>query len=170
MVKKQFNLRGDGQTGKGRRFFSASGPRNRWGMRSRFRIRAVEFLAGKIGGHSRLGVEETRKLAAYLGKEGGPITEELITELVPDFRRVIFSKPRKPFFQRPPMGPRCHRASFLSRQGRPPPARHPAKPQPPSHPTESFIGRRGIGSEPKVEQGKARTVGTQARSPLLGFG
>lgn len=59
---------------------------------------AVEFLAGKIGGHSRLGVEETRKLAAYLGKEGGFITEELITDLVPDFGEGDFFEASEAFF------------------------------------------------------------------------
>ena len=58
----------------------------------------LEFLAGKIGGHSRLGVEETRKLAAYLGKDGGPITEELITELVPDFGEGDFFEASEAFF------------------------------------------------------------------------
>jgi DNA polymerase-3 subunit delta len=32
-----------------------------------------------------LGVEETRKLASYIGKEGGEITEQMIIDLVPDF-------------------------------------------------------------------------------------
>lgn len=59
---------------------------------------AVEFLSGKIGGHSRLGVEETRKLASYLGKNGEPITEELITELVPDFGEGDFFEASEAFF------------------------------------------------------------------------
>jgi DNA polymerase III subunit delta len=59
---------------------------------------SVEFLAGKIGGHSRLGVEETRKMASYLGKEGGSITEELITELVPDFGEGDFFEASEAFF------------------------------------------------------------------------
>ena len=63
-----------------------------------FAFGAVEFLAGKIGGHSRLGVEETRKLSAYLGKDGGPITEELITELVPDFGEGDFFEASEAFF------------------------------------------------------------------------
>jgi DNA polymerase-3 subunit delta len=59
---------------------------------------ALEFLAGKIGGHSRLGVEETRKLASYVGQEGSPITEELITELVPDFGEGDFFEASEAFF------------------------------------------------------------------------
>ena len=66
---------------------------------------AVEFLAGKIGGHSRLGVEETRKLAAYLGQDGGPITEELITELVPDFGEGDFFEASEAFFPTTSNGP-----------------------------------------------------------------
>ena len=46
---------------------------------------ALEYLAGKIGSHARLGVEETKKMASYLGSEGQEITEELIIDLVPDF-------------------------------------------------------------------------------------
>ena len=36
---------------------------------------AVDMLAAKISGNARLGTEETRKLAAYLGDEGEEITE-----------------------------------------------------------------------------------------------
>jgi DNA polymerase III subunit delta len=59
---------------------------------------AIEYLSGKIGGHSRLGVEETRKLASYVGQEGNPITEELITELVPDFGEGDFFEASEAFF------------------------------------------------------------------------
>ena len=59
---------------------------------------AIEYLSGKIGGHSRLGVEETRKLASYVGQEGSPITEELITELVPDFGEGDFFEASEAFF------------------------------------------------------------------------
>ena len=58
----------------------------------------IEYLAGKIGGHSRLGVEETRKLASYVGKEEDPITEELITQLVPDFGEGDFFEASEAFF------------------------------------------------------------------------
>ena len=46
---------------------------------------ALEYLAGKIGAHPRMGVEETRKLSSYLGAEGGEITEQMIIDMVPDF-------------------------------------------------------------------------------------
>ena len=59
---------------------------------------AIEYLAGKIGGHSRLGVEETRKLASYVGKEEDLITEELITQLVPDFGEGDFFEASEAFF------------------------------------------------------------------------
>ena len=59
---------------------------------------ALEFLAGKIGAHSRLGVEETKKLASYLGEEGSEITEELIMQLVPDFGEGDFFEATEAFF------------------------------------------------------------------------
>ena len=59
---------------------------------------AIEFLAGKIGGHSRLGAEETRKLASYVGKEATPVTEALINELVPDFGEGDFFEASEAFF------------------------------------------------------------------------
>ena len=59
---------------------------------------ALEFLAGKIGGHPRLGVEETRKLSSYLGDDGGEITEQLIMELVPDFGEGDFFEATEAFF------------------------------------------------------------------------
>ena len=59
---------------------------------------AIEFLAGKIGGHSRLGAEETRKLASYVGKEATPVTEALINEIVPDFGEGDFFEASEAFF------------------------------------------------------------------------
>jgi len=47
--------------------------------------RAAELLVTKVGGNTRLVLEEVRKLSAYVGPKGGPITERLITELVPSF-------------------------------------------------------------------------------------
>ena len=98
VVKKQFNLRGRGQTGKGSVSFRRLVQETAGECGVDFASGAVEFLAGKIGGHSRLGVEETRKLAAYLGQDGGPITEELITELVPDFGEGDFFEASEAFF------------------------------------------------------------------------
>ena len=59
---------------------------------------ALEFLAGKIGAHPRLGVEEIKKLASYLGENGGSVTEELIMELVPDFGDGDFFEATEAFF------------------------------------------------------------------------
>lgn len=46
---------------------------------------AAEVLIAKVGGNTRLVLEEIRKLSAYIGPQGGPITERLINELVPNF-------------------------------------------------------------------------------------
>lgn len=59
---------------------------------------ALEYLAGKIGSHPRLGVEETRKLGSYIGKEGGEITEQMIIDLVPDFGEGDFFEASEAFF------------------------------------------------------------------------
>ena len=59
---------------------------------------AVEYLAAKIGAHPRLGVEETKKMASYLGEEKGEITEELILELVPDYGEGDFFEASEAFF------------------------------------------------------------------------
>ena len=59
---------------------------------------ALEFLAGKIGAHPRLGVEETKKLASFLGEDGSQITEQLIIELVPDFGEGDFFEAAEAFF------------------------------------------------------------------------
>ena len=59
---------------------------------------ALEFLAGKIGSHPRLGVEETKKIASYLGEKGGKITEKLIMELVPDFGEGDFFEATEAFY------------------------------------------------------------------------
>lgn len=59
---------------------------------------ALEYLAGKIGAHPRLGVEETRKLASFLGSEGDEITEQMIIDLVPDFGEGDFFEASEAFF------------------------------------------------------------------------
>lgn len=58
----------------------------------------LPLLAGKVNGHTRLALEETRKLATYLGPAGGVITEELIRSLVPDFGEGDFFEPAEAFF------------------------------------------------------------------------
>ena len=64
----------------------------------RFAHGALEYLAGKIGAHPRLGVEETKKLASYLGKDGGEITEQMIIDMVPDFGEGDFFEASEAFF------------------------------------------------------------------------
>ena len=59
---------------------------------------ALEYLAGKIGAHPRLGVEETRKLASFLGSEGNEISEQMIIDLVPDFGEGDFFEASEAFF------------------------------------------------------------------------
>jgi len=59
---------------------------------------AVQILTGKVNGHTRLALEETRKLGTYLGPEGGVITEALIRDLVPDFGEGDFFEPAEAFF------------------------------------------------------------------------
>ena len=50
---------------------------------------AKELLIAKTGGHTRLIIEEIRKLATYLGNADG-ISEELVAELVPEFGESDF--------------------------------------------------------------------------------
>jgi len=59
---------------------------------------ALPMLAGKVNGNTRLALEETRKLATYLGAGGGAITEELIRGMVPDFGEGDFFEPAEAFF------------------------------------------------------------------------
>ncbi len=59
---------------------------------------ALPMLVAKVNANTRLALEETRKLAAYLGADGGAITEELIRELVPNFGEGDFFEPAEAFF------------------------------------------------------------------------
>jgi len=59
---------------------------------------ALQMLAGKVNGNTRLALEETRKVATYLGPTGGPITEELVRDLVPNFGEGDFFEPAEAFF------------------------------------------------------------------------
>ena len=59
---------------------------------------AVECLAAKIGSHPRLGVEEVKKMACYLGSLENQITEELVLEIVPDFGEGDFFEASEAFF------------------------------------------------------------------------
>ena len=67
-------------------------------LKVKFAPGALEYLAGKIGAHPRLGVEETRKLASFLGSEGNEITEQMIINLVPDFGEGDFFEASEAFF------------------------------------------------------------------------
>jgi DNA polymerase-3 subunit delta len=58
---------------------------------------ALEMLTGKVNGNTRLAIEETRKLATYLGAKG-EITEELVRDLVPDFGEGDFFEPAEAFY------------------------------------------------------------------------
>ena len=59
-----------------------------------------ETLISKVNGNSRLLIEEVRKLATYLGPEGGEITLELIEDLVPNFGDGDFFETTEAFFSR----------------------------------------------------------------------
>ncbi len=64
----------------------------------RFESGALNLLVGKVQGNTRLVIGETRKLAAYLGGEGGGISTRLIEELVPVFGESDFFEPAEAFF------------------------------------------------------------------------
>lgn len=61
---------------------------------------AAEYLFAKLQGNVRLSLEETRKLALYLGDEKGQkISEALIDELVSGFGESEFFEPVSAFFE-----------------------------------------------------------------------
>lgn len=59
---------------------------------------AAEILVDKVNGNTRLIVEEIAKLAAYLGSEGGTVSEGLVGELVPNFGEGNFFESVDAFF------------------------------------------------------------------------
>ena len=59
-----------------------------------------EILLNKVNANARLLLEETRKLATYLGEEGSEITAKLIEELVPNFGEGDFFETTEAFFSR----------------------------------------------------------------------
>lgn len=59
---------------------------------------SADILMAKINGNLRLGLEEVRKLATYLGAEGGRIGEEHIAELVPNFGEGDFFETAEAFY------------------------------------------------------------------------
>jgi DNA polymerase-3 subunit delta len=59
---------------------------------------AIELLIGKVHGHSRLIVEETRKLVTFVAGSEEPISEKLVNELVPNFGEGDFFEATDAFF------------------------------------------------------------------------
>ncbi len=63
---------------------------------------AVELLVAKTGGHTRLVVEEVRKLATWLGGEADTIGEKLVAEMVPEFGEGDFFEAAEAFYSLDP--------------------------------------------------------------------
>lgn len=59
---------------------------------------AARVLAEKVGSHTRLALEETRKLATYVGKAGGKITSAQVADLVPNLAESDFFEATEAFF------------------------------------------------------------------------
>jgi DNA polymerase-3 subunit delta len=59
---------------------------------------AVEVLIAKVNGNTRLLVEESRKLATYIGGKGGTVSEQDVIELVPNFGDADFFEAADAFF------------------------------------------------------------------------
>ncbi|MDR2429527.1 MAG: DNA polymerase III subunit delta [Puniceicoccales bacterium] len=59
---------------------------------------ARQTLIAKVSGNTRLILEELRKLACYLGPDGGEITQEHILRLVPNFGEGDFFEPVEAFY------------------------------------------------------------------------
>jgi len=64
----------------------------------RFRPDGAEALLETIKGNSRLALEETRKIANYLGPDGGEVSPELVAELVPPFGEEGFFQALEAFY------------------------------------------------------------------------
>ncbi len=67
-------------------------------LKATFGSGALESLVGKVQGNTRLILEETRKLATYVGPEGGEITEAMVRDLVPNFGEGDFFEFSEAFF------------------------------------------------------------------------
>ena len=65
---------------------------------TRFTANAAQILVELIGGNTRLALEETRKLVTYLGPDGGEITPELVSELVPGTGESNFFEAAEAFY------------------------------------------------------------------------
>lgn len=66
---------------------------------TRFSAEAAAILAEKVGKNTRMALEETRKLATYLGATGGEITAAMVTELVPALGESDFFETTEAFFE-----------------------------------------------------------------------
>jgi len=67
-------------------------------QRVTFSEAALPLLIAKVGGNTRLLVEEVRKLAAYVGTDGGTIEEQHVADLVPNFGEGDFFEAADAFF------------------------------------------------------------------------
>ncbi len=59
---------------------------------------ARELLIAKLGGNTRLVIEELRKMATFLGSEGQEIDEKLVAEIVPEFGESNFFEAAEAFY------------------------------------------------------------------------
>lgn len=59
---------------------------------------AARILAEKVGSNTRMAIAETRKLATYLGADGGSITPAMVAELVPNSAESDFFEATEAFF------------------------------------------------------------------------
>lgn len=64
----------------------------------RFTANAAHMLVELVGGSTRLGLEETRKLITYIGGEGTNITPKLVSELVPSVGDSDFFEAAEAFY------------------------------------------------------------------------
>ncbi len=67
------------------------------GLKANFTLRGAAALVAKVQGNTRLILEETRKLATYVGLDG-QIDESHVTELVPAFGEGDFFEAAEAFF------------------------------------------------------------------------
>ena len=59
---------------------------------------AIQLLIGKVNGNTRLIVEETRKLIAFIGSSGESINSRMVTDLVPNFGDADFFEAADAFY------------------------------------------------------------------------
>ena len=86
-----------------------------------FQAGAAEALLARIQGNPRLALEEARKLATYIGPDGGSITEQLVIDLVPTFGEGDFFETVEAFYalDLPWTLDAIHRHFFLGYHSRP---------------------------------------------------